>query len=162
MISEIQMTHINFIRNVHVDPRRKETIMAYFQVFISAEERVQAMAIMTHLLKKRLAFGGPVFSGPAKFLWDNKIVENDYCYAITYTRDDLKDVLTREAERVSAEIVCMISFVPFEGNKALIDLLDAAFKDRETAPEPQPMGGIAYNDYLTDAEVATRTRSSFE
>lgn len=135
--------------------------MPYYQVLISAEERVQAMTIMTHLIRKRLAFGGPVFSGPAKFLWENEIVENDYCYAITYTRDDLKDDLTREAERVSAEVVCMISFIPFEGNRALIDLLNSAFKDRETLPEPQPIAAIAHNEYLPNSEVATHTRSSF-
>ena len=59
--------------------------MAYYQVLISAEERVQGMAILRALIAKRLAFGGPVFNGGALFLWENEVVENDYCYAITYT-----------------------------------------------------------------------------
>ena len=44
------------------------------------------MNILTHVIRKRLAFGGPVFSGPAKFLWENEIVEQDYCFATAYTR----------------------------------------------------------------------------
>lgn len=119
------------------------------------------MNILTHLIKKRLAFGGPVFSGPAKFLWANEIVEQDYCFAVTYTREDLKDQLTAEAERVSAEEVCMISFIPFEGNRALINLLDSAFKDRETLPEPKPKDAIAHEAFLPMQEVATHTISSF-
>jgi hypothetical protein len=73
--------------------------MKYLQVLISAELRVQGINILTHLIKKRLAFGGPVCNGPAKFLWENEIVEHDYCYVVTYTREDLKDRLTAEAER---------------------------------------------------------------
>jgi hypothetical protein len=41
--------------------------MKYCQVFISAEIRSQGIHILKHLLSKRLAFGGPVFSGPAVF-----------------------------------------------------------------------------------------------
>ena len=136
--------------------------MAYYQVLISAEQRVQGMAILSHLLRKRLAFGGPIVDGPALFLWENEIVENDYCYVITYTRDDLKEELTREAERVSAEIVCMISFIPFEGNKALTDLLDSAFKDRETLPEPQRQKALAHIEYMPETEIPTHTNSSFD
>jgi hypothetical protein len=91
------------------------------------------MIILTHLIKKRLAFGGPVFSGPAKFLWEKEIVEHDYCYVVTYTREDLKDRLTVEAESVSAEEVCMISFIPFEGNAALTRLLDSGFSEPRDA-----------------------------
>lgn len=135
--------------------------MKYLQVFISAEVRVQGLRILTHLLEQRLAFGGPVFSGPAKFLWDNEIVEQDYCYVVTYTREDLRDQLTAEAERVSAEEVCMISFIEFEANRALRDLLDATFAGREHLPAPQPMRGIAHEAFLTDEQVATHTNSSF-
>ena len=135
--------------------------MKYLQVLISAELRVQGINILTHLIKKRLAFGGPVFNGPAKFLWENEIVEHDYCYVVTYTREDLKDQLTAEAERVSAEEVCMISFIPFEGNAALTRLLDSAFSDRETLPEPSPKDAIAHLAFMPTAEIALHTKSSF-
>ena len=102
------------------------------QVLISSELRAQGLNILQHLIDKRLAFGGPVLNGPAKFLWKSEIVEHDYAFIVTYTREDLKDQLVAEAERVSVEDVCMISFIPFEGNAALIRLLDDAFADRDT------------------------------
>jgi hypothetical protein len=42
--------------------------------------------------------GTPLFSGPARFLWKNEIVEHDYCWTITFTREDLREDLIREAE----------------------------------------------------------------
>ena len=115
--------------------------MQYYQALISAEPTTQSLRILDHLLTKQLAFRGPVFNGPSKFLWNFKswavaggiqkdefvIVEQDYCFAITYTREDLKQRLIEEAESVSVEAVCMISFLPMEGNGALIKLLDDAF-----------------------------------
>jgi hypothetical protein len=43
--------------------------MQYYQVLISAEIRPQGLNILEHLISKQLVLGGPVFSGPAKFLW---------------------------------------------------------------------------------------------
>src|ERR1700680_475194 len=96
--------------------------MQYCQALISAETTTQGLRILDHLLTKQLAFGGPVFNGSSKFLWNFKssavpgrmqkdelvIVEQDYCFAITYTREDLKQRLIEEAESVSVEAVCMI------------------------------------------------------
>src|SRR5882762_9983049 len=70
----------------------------FLQVLISAELRTQGLRLLEHLISKRLIFGGPVFSGPARFLWKNEIVEHDYCWTITFTREDLRDELIREAE----------------------------------------------------------------
>jgi hypothetical protein len=42
--------------------------MKYLQVLISAETSPQGLNILNHLMSKQLAFGGPVFSGPASFL----------------------------------------------------------------------------------------------
>src|SRR5882672_9882267 len=109
----------------------KESNMQYYQVLISAEIRPQGLNILDHLISKQLVLGGPVFSGPAKFLWKGdssalpgmknegvsmerrkvEIVEHDYCFVLTYTREDLKRELVEEAERVSVEEVCMISFL---------------------------------------------------
>jgi len=53
----------------------------FCQVLISAELRTQGLRLLDRLLRKHLIFGGPVLSGPARFLWKNEIVEHDYCWA---------------------------------------------------------------------------------
>src|SRR5439155_26830748 len=109
----------------------------FSQVFISSELRTQVLRLLEHLISKRLIFGGPVLSGPARFLWKNEIVEHDYCWIVTFTREDLRNELISEAEKESAEAICMISFAPFEGSPALQALLEEAFQGRETAPKPK-------------------------
>jgi hypothetical protein len=149
--------------------------MQYYQALISAETTTQGLRILDHLLTKQLAFGGPVFNGPSKFLWNFKfsaesgrmqkdellIVEQDYCFAITYTREDLKQRLIEEAESVSVEAVCMISFLPMEGNGALIKLLDGASAPRAAgAPPPRHVDAVAALTFVPTNEIATRTRKS--
>ena len=46
--------------------------MQYFQVLISSETTAQGLRILDHLMAKQLVLGGPVFNGPAKFLWNFK------------------------------------------------------------------------------------------
>src|SRR6267154_2653605 len=94
---------------------------------ISCEIRQQGLNILQALIEKHLAFGGPIFSGPAKILWKNEIVEHDYCYIFTFTREDLRDALIREAESVSVEAVCMISFSQLYGNNALTQKRGSSF-----------------------------------
>jgi uncharacterized protein involved in tolerance to divalent cations len=136
--------------------------MNYLQVMISSEQRAQALRLLDHLLRKRLIFGGPVFNGPARFLWKNEIVEHDYCWTITFTRDDLRDELIREAETESAEAICMITFTPFDGSPAMHALLEQAFRDREKATQP-----VAYKDavaaltFVPLTEIPKRTVSSW-
>jgi hypothetical protein len=89
------------------------------------------------------------------------MVEQDYCFAITYTREDLKQRLIEEAESVSVEAVCMISFLPMEGNGALIKLLDDAFAPRAAgAPPPRHADAVAALTFVPANEIATRTRKS--
>jgi hypothetical protein len=102
-----------------------------------------------------------VLSGPARYLWKNEIVEHDYAYIITYTREDLKNELIREAERVSVEEVCMISFIPFEGSPALMALLEEAFEGRETAPRPVNKDAVAALTFVPSREISKRTTDSF-
>ena len=83
-----------------MEPKEK-----FYQVLISSELRTQGLRLLEHLISKRLIFGGPVFSGPARFLWKNEIVEHDYCWIVTFTREDLRDELIKEAELESAEAV---------------------------------------------------------
>jgi len=113
--------------------------MKYLQVLISSELRTQGLRLLEHLIRKRLIFGGPVLSGPARFLWKNEIVEHDYCWIVTFTREDLRDELIREAEKESAEAICMITFTPFDGSPAMYALLEEAFRGRDKQTKP---GGV--------------------
>jgi uncharacterized protein involved in tolerance to divalent cations len=136
--------------------------MKYLQVMISSEQRAQALRLLDHLLRKRLIFGGPVFNGPARFLWKNEIVEHDYCWTITFTRDDLRDELIREAETESAEAICMITFTPFDGSPAMHALLEQAFRDREKATKPVAYkDGVAALTFIPFTEIPKRTVSSW-
>src|ERR1700686_654467 len=77
------------------------------------------------------------------------------------TREDLKQRLIEEAESVSVEEVCMISFLSMEGNGALIKLLDDAFAPRAAgAPPPRHVDAVAALTFVPANEIATRTRKS--
>lgn len=103
--------------------------MKYYQVLISAEDVEEANVILDALLVKKLVLGGPVLGGPARFWWKGEIVKMDYCYIMTYTLEDLKDKVIEEVERVAEEEVPMVSFIPFEGNKKLLKLIDDTLKN---------------------------------
>ncbi|HEX9390355.1 MAG TPA: hypothetical protein VF928_03470 [Usitatibacteraceae bacterium] len=133
----------------------------FYQVLISAELRTQGLRLLEHLISKHLIFGGPVLSGPARFLWKNEIVEHDYCWIITFTREDLKDELIKEAEKESAEAICMISFTPFEGSPAMQALLEEAFTGRETASKPKYKEAVAALAFVPFSDIPKRTISSW-
>jgi hypothetical protein len=136
--------------------------MKYLQVMISSELRTQALRLLDRLIRKRLIFGGPVFSGPARFLWKNEIVEHDYCWTITFTRDDLRDELIREAEAESAEAICMITFTPFDGSPVMHALLEQAFRDREKMTKPVTYkDAVAALTFIPSTEIPKRTVSSW-
>ena len=101
--------------------------MQYYHVLISAENVEQANGLLDALLEKKLIFGGPVLTGPAKFWWKGKICAMNYSYILTYTREDLKEDMIKVAEATSKEEICEISLMPLEGNEALIKLLDTTF-----------------------------------
>ena len=133
-----------------------------YQVMISSELRTQGLRLLEHLISKRLIFGGPVFSGPARFLWKNEIVEHDYCWTITFTREDLRDELIREAEQESAEAICMITFSPFDGSPAMQALLEEAFRGREKETKPAPYkNAVAALTFVPSSDIPRRTISSF-
>ena len=133
----------------------------FLQVMISCEIRQQGLNILQALIEKQLAFGGPIFSGPAKFLWKSEIVEHDYCYIFTFTREDLRDDLIREAESVSVEAICMMSFSPLDGNKALMRILEDTFENRENKPKPQRKNAEAALTFVPASEISNRTKDSF-
>src|SRR5260221_2783801 len=133
----------------------------YLQVMIRCEIRQQGLNILQVLIEKQLAFGGPIFSGPAKFLWKYEIVEHDYCYIFTFTREDLRDALIREAESVSVEAVCMISFSQLYGNNALMRLVEDTFENREDKPKPKRKNAEAALTFVPISEIPNRTKDSF-
>jgi len=133
----------------------------FLQVMISCEIRQQGLNILQALIEKQLAFGGPIFSGPAKFLWKSEIVEHDYCYIFTFTREDLKDDLIRETESVSVEAICMMSFSPLDGNKALMRILEDTFENRENKPKPKRKKAEAALTFVPASEISNRTKDSF-
>lgn len=98
--------------------------MDCLQVFISAENRTQAEVILDALLKKKLILGGPILQGPAKFWWKGEIVEMNYAYIFTYTLEKHKDAIVEEVKAVSVEEIPMISFIAFEGNEELVELIE--------------------------------------
>lgn len=103
--------------------------MQYYQVFISAENKEQATCILDALLKHKLVLGGPILEGPAKFWWKDGIVSMDYVYLVTYTSASHRERVIEIAEEASAEEVPMISFIPFEGNRKLLQLLEKTFSN---------------------------------
>jgi hypothetical protein len=134
----------------------------FYQVLISSELRTQGLRLLEHLIQKRLIFGGPVFSGPARFLWKNEIVEHDYCWTITFTREDLRDELIKEAEKESAEAICMITFSPFDGSPAMQALLEEAFRGREKETKPVPYKeAVAALTFVATKDIPQRTLSSW-
>ena len=136
--------------------------MKYLQVMFSSEMSTQGLRLLEHLIRKRLIFGGPVFSGPARFLWKNEIVEHNYCWTITFTREDLRDELIREAEKESAEAVCMMTFTPFDGSPAMHALLEQAFSGREKETTPVTYkDAVAALTFVPSSEIPTRTASSW-
>ena len=155
--------------------------MPYYQVLISCETRLQGLNILEHLMAKQLVLGGPVFSGPARFLWKGdssalsgmrnaglameerklEVVEHDYCFVVTYTREDLKQQLIEVAESASVEEVCMISCIPMEPNRALAKLLEETFAGRENAAAaPVHTEAIAALTFVPAVDVPSRTRRS--
>jgi hypothetical protein len=51
-------------------------------------------------------------------------MDMDYCLIVTYTREDKKEALIEVAEKASTEKVCIISFLPLEGNAPRLKLID--------------------------------------
>ncbi|MBI4134826.1 MAG: divalent cation tolerance protein CutA [Candidatus Sungbacteria bacterium] len=98
--------------------------MKYFQVLISSENKKQADTILDALLAKKLILGGSTLEGPAKFWWKAEIVSMDYCYILTYTKVELKEKIIEAVNQTTEEEVPMISFIPFEANPKLEQLID--------------------------------------
>src|SRR5258705_9478191 len=134
----------------------------FYQVLISAELRTQGLRLLEHLIMKHLVFGGPVLNGPARFLWKNEIVEHDYCWIVTFTREDLRDELIKEAEMESAEAICMITFSPFDGSPAMQALLEEAFRGREKETKPVTYkDAVAALSFVPTSDIPKRTLSSW-
>jgi len=68
----------------------------------------------------------------------------------------------KEAEKESAEAICMMTFTPFDGSPAIQALLEGAFRGREEETKP-----VAYKDavaalsFVPSSEIPKRTISSW-
>ena len=70
-------------------------------------------------------------------------------------------MLIREAESVSVEAICMMSFSPLDGNKALMRILEDAFENRENKPKPKRKNAEAALTFVPASEISNRTKDSF-
>lgn len=100
--------------------------MKYYQVYISAENIVQADTILNSLLKKKLVAGGLLLNAPARFWWKGKITDMDYYNISVFTIERHKQAIINDVKKTSIEEVPMIWFVEFEGNKELLSWIDEA------------------------------------
>lgn len=100
----------------------------YFQVFISAENGMQADKILESLLKKKLVAGGLLLNGPSRFWWRGKIVDMNYTNISTFTKSELKKAVIGDVRKTSVEEVPMIWFVEFEGNKELLNWIEESLR----------------------------------
>lgn len=94
------------------------------KVEISAETKQQADDIFNHLLTQKLVTGGQIIEAPARFLWKNEVVDMSYVAITSFTTEQHKQSIIREVEKVSAEEVPMIVFLPMDGNTKLLTWID--------------------------------------
>ena len=92
---------------------------------------------------------------------ERKVAGHQRGTAFVSSAEDLKQQLIEVAESASVEQVCMISFIPMEGNAQLIKLLDGTFAGRGSgAPEPKPIDAVAALTFVPSEEIPSRTQKS--
>jgi uncharacterized protein involved in tolerance to divalent cations len=99
----------------------------YYEVKISAEDQIQADAILKSLLKKRLVTGGQFLTSPARFLWEGEVTDMpEYVTITSYTIGSNLQAIMDDVRRTSDEEVPMVTFVaPVAMNSELQDWIDA-------------------------------------
>jgi uncharacterized protein involved in tolerance to divalent cations len=103
--------------------------MKYYEVFISAENQVQADAILNSLLKKKLVTGGQFINTPARFLWKGKINDmEEYLIITSFTTEKHKVSIMEDVRKTSSEDFPMVRFFEFEGNEELLQWIDETLK----------------------------------
>lgn len=134
----------------------------FYQVMISSELRTQGLRLLEHLIAKRLIFGGPVFSGPARFLWRTRLSSTTTAGRLRSPGKTLRDELIKEAEKESAEAICMITFSPLDGSPAMQALLEEAFRGREQEQKPVPYkDAVAALTFVATSDIPKRRLSSW-
>jgi uncharacterized protein involved in tolerance to divalent cations len=98
----------------------------YYEVKISAENQMQADAILNSLLGKKLVTGGQFLTSPARFLWKGKIQDmEEYITITSYTIDKHKEAVVEDVHKTSAEEVPMVTFVALDDlNQELRDWIE--------------------------------------
>lgn len=84
--------------------------MRYYQAFISAESKKEAIALLKALVKKRLVVGGTIIKGPSVFWWKSKVVEMPYYWACPFTSSKHRKEIIAEVEKLSNEEVPIVYF----------------------------------------------------
>lgn len=102
----------------------------YLQVYISAENKVQADKILNSLLDKKLVAGGLLINGPARFWWKGEITDMDYYNISAFTIERYKQDIINDIRKTSVEEVPMIWFISFKGNKELLKWIDLAIDQK--------------------------------
>ena len=98
------------------------------QIHIGAENKRQANAILSALLKKKLVAGGSILLAPSSFWWKGKIVSVNHYIILAYTIAKHKKSIILEVERVSVEDVPGIIFATIDGNKKFADWISTSLK----------------------------------
>ena len=133
----------------------------FYQVIISSELRTQGMRLLEHLIRKELIFGGPVLSGPARFLWKNEIVEHDYCWTHhVHPRRPPRRAHPRGGEGVGrGDLHDLVS--PFDGSPAIQALLEEAFVDAGNDAGAAYKDAVAALTFVVTGDIPNRTISSW-
>ena len=73
-----------------------------------------------------------------------------------------RDKLIKEAEKESAEAICMITCSPFDGSPAMHALLEEAFRGREQETKPVPYkDAVSALTFVATRDIPKRTLSSW-
>ncbi len=88
----------------------------YYQVWLSAENKKQAHAILKTIVKQKCMIGGTILQGPSLFWWKGKQIRMNYCYIIGFTTNTQKRKLISIFEKNSKEEIPMIAFNKIQAN----------------------------------------------
>ena|ERR1019366_8553988 len=93
----------------------------FLNVEISAEDKAQTDKILNALLERKLVTGGQFIKAPARFWWQDKIVDMDYLTVTSFTVLKHKTAIVELASQMSEETVPLIRFSEFEGSPSCLN-----------------------------------------
>jgi uncharacterized protein involved in tolerance to divalent cations len=96
----------------------------YREAHISAKDEDQANLILNTLLKEKLVTGGLLFIAPARFLWQEKLVDLQYFNISAFTIEKNQKQIIETVKKVTKEELPMVWFTEIEGNEELLNWID--------------------------------------